>query len=152
MFINYIKKYLSKSDLQEIADVIKAIEKTTLGELRLCVKYKTEWHEKKNTSRELAIKEFYKLGMEKTKHRTGVLIMILFKDKKFEIIADEGINSKVDFQSWETFAKELSGHFSSDAFKDGVINLLKSIGSILAKEFPRGEEKDDELPNDVVIG
>ena len=151
MFINYIKKYLSKSDLQEIADVIKAIEKTTIGELRLCVKYKIEWHEKKNSSRELAIKEFYKLGMEKTKHRTGVLVMILFKYKKFEIIADEGINSKVDFLAWENIATELSGHFSKDNFKDGIINLLNSIGSILAREFPRNEEDIDELPNDVVI-
>ena len=152
MFINYLKKYLSKSDLREITDVIKNIEKNTSGELRLCIKYKSEWHEKKLLSRDIAIREFHKLGMQNTKNKTGVLVLILFKDRKFEIIADEGINSQVQQDTWENIAKELSGHFTESNFKAGIINLLTNIGLLLAEKFPPEKNDINELPDNIVIG
>jgi uncharacterized membrane protein len=151
MFINFIKKYLSKSDLQEISEVIKRIEKNTSGELRLCVKYKTEWHEKNMRPRDIAIREFHKLGMHDTINKTGVLVMILLKDRKFEIIADEGINSKVKPSIWEKIAEELTEHFSKTNFKIGIINLLTTIGGLLAERFPPDKNNINELPDDVVI-
>jgi uncharacterized membrane protein len=152
MFINYLKKYLSKSDLQEITDVIKNIEKNTSGELRLCIKYKAEWHEKKMLLRDIAIREFHKLGMQNTKNKTGVLVLILFKDRKFEIIADEGINNRVQQDTWENIAKELSGHFTQSNFKEGIINLLTNIGLLLAEKFPPEKNDINELPDNIVIG
>lgn len=152
MLGNYIKKYLSKSDLLEITDTIKNIEKTTSGELRLCIKYKVEWHERKISVRNLALKEFHKLGMQNTINKTGVLIMIFLKDKKFEIVADEGINSKVAVNTWDDITVESSTHFSNSNFKDGIINLLHKIGSILAMEFPYIKSDMNELPDDIIIG
>jgi uncharacterized membrane protein len=151
MFINYIKKYLSKSDLKEITEVIKTIEKQTSGELRLCIKYKTEWHEKKMLPRNIAIGEFHKLGMHNTKNKTGVLVMILLKDQKFEIVADVGINNKVQPDIWEKISEELSGHFSKSNYKIGIINLLTAIGELLAEEFPPDTNNINELPDDVVM-
>ncbi|HEY5122723.1 MAG TPA: TPM domain-containing protein [Ignavibacteria bacterium] len=151
MFKNYIKKYLSKEDLKDITDKIKNIELTTSGELRLCLKYKTEWHEKKIRTRDLAIREFHKLGMQNTKEHTGILVMILLKDKKFEIIADKGINSRVEKNTWDNIADELSNHFSAFKFKSGILNLLDKVGSLLAKEFPKKKDDVNELPDDIVI-
>jgi uncharacterized membrane protein len=151
MFKNYIQKYLSKEDLKDITDKIKNIELNTSGELRLCLKYKTEWHEKKIRTRDLAIREFHKLGMQNTKEHTGILVMILLKDKKFEIIADKGINSRVEKNTWDNIAGELSNHFSAFKFKSGILNLLDKVGSLLAKEFPKKKDDVNELPDDIVI-
>jgi uncharacterized membrane protein len=151
MFKNYIQKYLSKEDLKDITDKIKNIELNTSGGLRLCLKYKTEWHEKKMRTRDLAIREFHKLGMQNTKEYTGILIMIFLKDKKFEIIADKGINSRVEKNTWDNIAGELTNHFSAFKFKSGILNLLDKVGSLLAKEFPKKKDDVNELPDDIVI-
>lgn len=149
--INYIKKYLSEEDKKAISECIKEIEKITSGEIRLCIKYKQKWSEKKYSAKELAIREFHKLGMHITKNKTGVLLFILFKDRKFEIVADEGINSKVEQKVWNKIAKEMSNHFSLSNFKEGIIHTLNAVGDLLAKEFPPEKDNADELSNEVVI-
>ena len=101
MAFNYIKKYLSKEDLEELKTEVGKIESVSSGEIRLCFKQKRGLHERKLSFRELALKEFYRLEMQKTIDKTGVLIMILFEEKKFEIIADEGINSKIHQDIWD---------------------------------------------------
>ena len=101
MTINYIKKYLSNDDLYELKDEIEKIESKTSGEIRFCLKLKRSYSEKKLKHKELAVKEFIKLGMNKTIDHTGVLIFVLFKDKVFEIIADEGINDKINQDKWD---------------------------------------------------
>jgi len=149
--INYLKKYLSKEDKKELSGCISDIEKRTSGEIRLCVKYKKEWHERKYSARELALKEFHKLEMQNTKLRTGVLLLILFKDRKFEIVADEGINSRVEQKIWEDIASEMSNRFSVSNFKEGIIFTLKAIGNLMEKEFPPVKDDTDELPNEVIF-
>ena len=149
--INYIKKYLSEEDKKAISECIKEIEKKTSGEIRLCIKYKQKWSEKKYSAKELAIREFHILGMHITKNKTGVLLFILLKDRKFEIVADEGINSKVEQKIWIEIAKEMSSHFSLSNFKEGIIHTLNAAGDLLAKEFPPEKDNVDELSNEVVI-
>jgi uncharacterized membrane protein len=151
MTINYIKKYLSKTDLEEIKNEIGKIESGTSGEIRLCFKLKRGFHERKLTCRELAIKEFFKLGMQETSDKTGVLIFILFKEKKFEIVADEGINSKINPETWDLITSHLNTEFSQGNFKTGIIKCLYEIKNVLCKEFPIKPDDKNELPNDIVI-
>lgn len=151
MTINYIKKFLSKADLDELKDEIGKIESCTSGEIRLCFKLKRGFHERKLSCKELAIKEFYRLGMQKTLDKTGVLIFILFKERKFEIVADEGINSKINTEKWKLITSHLKTEFSSGNYKAGIIKCLNEIKNILVKEFPIKPEDKNELPNDIII-
>jgi uncharacterized membrane protein len=151
MTINYIKKYLSKEDLDELKNEISEIESCSSGEIRLCFKLKRGLHERKLNFKELAIKEFHKLGMQKTVDKTGILIFILFKEKKFEIIADEGINSKISIKTWEIITSHLKNEFSHSNYKAGLWKCLNEIKKILVKEFPVKPEDKNELPNDIVI-
>jgi|WetSurMetagenome_2_1015567.scaffolds.fasta_scaffold111550_2 uncharacterized membrane protein len=151
MAINYIKKYLSKTDLEELKNEIGKIESCTSGEIRLCFKLKRGFHERKLTCRELAIKEFYKLEMQKTLDKTGVLIFVLFKERKFEIVADEGINSKINQKTWELITSHLKTEFAQGNFKTGFIKCLNEIKNILIKEFPIKAGDKNELPDDIVI-
>ncbi|MBI5404343.1 MAG: TPM domain-containing protein [Ignavibacteriae bacterium] len=151
MAINYIRKFLSGQDLDEIKNEIGKIEESTSGEIRLCFKLKRGFHERKLSSRDSAMKEFYKLGMDRTEDKTGVLIYILFGERKFEIVADEGINSKIRQETWDVIISHLTSEFSQGNFKTGLMKCLGEIKNVLIAEFPAKFKNENELSNDIVI-
>jgi len=148
---NLVKQMFTKEDLAAIASAIGEAEKTTAGEIRVSIRQKRKWREKKRTIEEIARQEFHVLGMTKTKDRTGILIFLLLEDKKFFILADEGIHTKVKDGIWDTIANEMSSHFSQKKFQRGIIYGVQSVGTELAKYFPRKYDDTDELPNDVRV-
>lgn len=151
MKINYIKKYLSNDDLDSIKNHISEIEKFTSGEIRICFRLKSAWSERKLTPRDIAIKEFHLLGMHNTKDKTGVLLLILFEDRKFEIVADEGINQKISEEKWYVITNHLTSEFKNGYYKDGIIKALNEIKEVLHLEFPKNDDDTNELSNDIVI-
>ena len=146
-----IEKYFSDADLKEIANSINAIESVTSGELRLCVHIKKSFFDRKKSPREIALNTFLKMGMHKTKHRTGVLIYILLDERKFEIVADEGINKMIAEHEWNEIQQSLINEFRESHYLKGVQNSIKLIGEKLKTHFPREENDINELSNDVLI-
>ena len=148
---NLVKQLFVKEDLDAIAAAIGEAEKTTAGEIRVSIRQRRKWREKHWTIEELARYEFHLLGMTKTKDRTGILIYLLLEDKKFFILADEGIHAKVEDGTWDRVAREMSDHFSQKNFRKGILHGIASVGSELATFFPRKSDDTNELPNDVHI-
>ena len=148
---NLVKHMFTKEDLAAIALAVSEAEKTTAGEIRVSIRQKRKWREKKRTIEEIARQEFHVLGMTKTKDRTGILIFLLLEDKKFFILADDGIHTKVKDGSWDKIAGEMSDHFSQKNFRLGILHGVKSVGAELAKYFPRKYDDTNELPNDVRV-
>ena len=146
-----IDKYFTKEDLTKISDAIKDNEKKTSGEIRVSVSEKRPVLSKKKSLHDLAVKEFVSLKMHKTKDKTGILIYMLLEEKKFYILADSGINEKVDQQIWDEVRDRLQDSFKKGAFCDGVINTITKIGDILGKHFPIKPDDTNELPNEVVV-
>lgn len=148
---NYIKNYLSDSELDDIVKKISQAESKTSGEIRLSIKTKRGYRENGISPRELAIAEFYNLEMHKTKDKTGVLFFILFDEHKFEIIADEGINSKIEDSEWKTFSEKISDLFRQEKYSEGIKFVIDRIGERLADEFPIQRDDKNELSNEVII-
>jgi uncharacterized membrane protein len=148
---NLVRNMFTKDDLAAIATAIGEAEKTTAGEIRVSIRQKRKWREKKRTIEELARQEFLGLGMIKTKDRTGILIFLLLEDKKFYILADDGIHAKVKDGTWDRIAKEMSEHFSKKNFRSGILHGVASVGSELSDFFPRKSNDTNELPNDVHV-
>jgi uncharacterized membrane protein len=98
----FIKKILSKKELTDLSAVITKAEKNTSGEIRVVVRHRRYLKERKLSLHDLALGEFCRLGMEKTRDKTGVLIFLLISERKFHIVADEGINTKVTEGTWDT--------------------------------------------------
>ena len=146
---NLVKKMFTKEDLAEIALAITTAEKTTAGEIRVSIRQKRKWREKKRSIEEMARQEFHALGMTKTKDRTGIMIFLLLEDKKIFILADEGIHTKVKDGTWSAIANEMSDHFAAKNFRRGIIHGVTSVGAELSKMFPRKLDNTNELPNDV---
>jgi uncharacterized membrane protein len=148
---NLVKQMFTKEDLAAIASAIGKAEKTTAGEIRVSIRQRRKWREKKRTIEELARNEFRLLGMTKTKDRTGILIFLLLEDRKFFILADDGIHAKVENGTWNKIANEMSDHFSQKNFRLGIIHGVQSVGKELSKFFPRKSDDRNELPDDVHV-
>jgi len=149
---NFIKQYLSDESLDKIAESISEIEKKTSGELRVCIKKKRGLLEKSKSVRDLASREFINLKMHKTRDRSGVLLFIIFTERKFEIIADVGINEKISASHWVEISAIMKTHFTNEEYFEGIQFALGRIGEVLIREFKIKDDDSNELSNEVMIG
>ena len=144
------KPYFSKDDLKTLSAAIAEAEKKTSGQIRVVVRHGKHWNEKRLSLHQLALKEFHRLGMQHTRNRTGVLLLLLFSERKFHIIADEGIHKKVDDGTWGRIAEVISAHFKEGRYVQGITDAVTAVGTELAKHFPHSAGDTNELPTDVV--
>lgn len=149
----WIYNYFSDDELNEIQSALDAVERVTIGEIVLSVRSKRSFIEKLYTPHELAWKDFNRLGVANTKERTGVLIFILFEEKYYDIIADEGLYSKISNDVWNELEEKLKSMFKENNYAGGILSLIEKMGEILKNEFPSraGADNDDEIKNEVVI-
>lgn len=142
---------LTPDERKKIAETIAGVERKTNGEIRVSIRKRRAWNERKLTLHRFALKNFYDLGMEKTRHKTGVLLFISMSERAFQIIADEGIHKRVSDHYWDDLAAAMSAHFKEKRFCDGICEAINEIGKKLEQDFPRGASDTNELPNDVSI-
>ncbi len=145
-----IYTYLSDDELLRISNAIKEAEKTTAGEIRVSIKEKKSIFQSSSIY-ELAKKEFYKLGIDKTRDKTGILIFILLEKKQFYILADAGINEIVPQNTWDEIKNEMEKKFKEGNFCKGIIHGINKVGSLLSNHFPIKPDDTNELSNKVVL-
>lgn len=148
---HFIHKILSEVELEKISEEIKRQELRTSGELKVSIKKGRNFFEKKKTIRELAIREFHRLGMTNTRERSGILFFLLLKDREFYILPDVGISEKLPQSFWDELAKETEKSFREKEFFAGIIKVLRKCGDVLAEHFPRKQDDIDELSNKVEL-
>ncbi|MBC8173646.1 MAG: TPM domain-containing protein, partial [Chitinophagales bacterium] len=96
-----------------------------------------------------AIKVFYKIHLQKTDLRNGVLIYLAVKDKKFAIIADEGINNKVPANFWDDIKEDMQTAFSNGKFLEGLLHGIHQAGDQLKIHFPISGGDRNEISDDI---
>lgn len=146
-----VKDIFTKDELKKISEKITEIEKRTSGEVRVSIREKRSLMEKKLTLFDMALREFYRLGMDKTRDQTGVLVYILLSEKQLQIIADKGINEKVENETWQKIADKIAERFKEGKYLDGVIEGLDEIEKILVQHFPIKPDDRNELSNEVEV-
>ncbi len=145
------KNILTKEEMSQIAAAIADVEKQTVGEIRVSLRRSRSFKERNMSIYDLAVKNFYELGMERTKEKTGVLIYLLLSDKKFQIIGDEGINMKVSKEFWDIIAMKVAEYFRNNKFVEGLKYAIEQVGTVLKREFPMKAGDTNELSNDVAV-
>jgi len=143
--------YFSDDDFLRISEKIKETEKSTSGEICVSIKEKKSFLQKRKNIRELAVREFARLGIKKTQDATGVLILVLLKEREFYIWADEGINKKVPENTWDKLKEEIQSMFKKGAFCNGILHGIENIGRILSVHFPIKEGDVNEISNKVIL-
>ena len=94
-----------------------------------------------------AMRQFFAQGLDKTEHRTGVLIFASAAERYAEIVADSGIHDKVDPKVWDDAVAALVSAIKADRPADGFVAAIERCGAVLATHFPPGALKRDELPD-----
>ena len=96
---------------------------------------------------------FYKLKMNETKYRTGVLIYMACKDRKIAILGDAGINQKVAINFWDEVINTCLEEFKKEKYFDGLIYVLDEVAQILQRNFPSDSASNfNEISNDISYG
>ena len=148
---DWIHNYLTPEELEKIKSETEKVEQTTSGQIRLSVREKRRFWEKLYKPHELAIKDFEKLGIANTKHKTGVLIFIIFDEHYYDILADEGINEKINDHVWMSIEEKIKEEFPKESYVNGILHTIDKVGEILKQEFPHTIEDTDELPDEVIV-
>lgn len=100
--------------------------------------------------RRAALQQFLAHGLQDTEHRTGVLIFAALSDHQVEVVADQGIHSRVDADVWVEAVADLTRALRQSRPADGFEAAIGRVGSVLAEHFPPGVANRDELPNRLV--
>ncbi len=106
---------------------------------------------KHDAARALAIRQFLAHGLHTTELRTGVLIFVSLAERHAEIIADEGIATKVDAMIWKNAMDRLTSAIRGGRLADGLVAAVSETGAVLAQHFPPRPGDRNELPDDLVL-
>ena len=115
------KDFLAKLDQQQIIEAIENAERMTSGEIRVHIQPKA-----RGDIWVVAQRTFERLGMTKTDLRNGVLLFIACEEQRFVILGDKGIN-------------------------EGIVEAIHSAGEELRHDFPRSEQDQNELTNEISV-
>ncbi|MGB9192747.1 MAG: TPM domain-containing protein, partial [Azonexus sp.] len=66
----------------------------------------------------------------------GVLIYLLLADRDVEIVADRGIDAKVDAEEWEKICRMMETDFKQGKFEDGLLSGILAVTQHLIQHFP----------------
>ncbi|MFA6598343.1 MAG: TPM domain-containing protein [Ignavibacteriaceae bacterium] len=147
----FLHGFLSDDELHQIALKIKEKESSTAGEIAVSVKEKKPLLHRSKSVLELAVSEFKRLGIKKTRDHTGILIFILLKEREFYILADSAIHEKVADNTWELVKNKMEAKFREKKFCEGILNAVDEVGTILSEHFPRKTDDTNELSDEVNI-
>lgn len=146
MFGLFTKKI--KLDLEEekaIVASIRAVEKHCTAEIQVHLASRI----KKGIEQDAKI-VFKKLKLFKTEHRNGVLIYVIPPLKKFIVLGDIGIHSKVKQDFWEEVTAEMSISFKESDITTGIIKGIELAGKKLIEYFPAtGKSNPNELSDEI---
>jgi len=94
---------------------------------------------------------FFEKGLYKTKKNTGVLFFLSLLERKVWVLADKGIYEKMDQETLNRFAHEVSRGIKEGRACEALSQAIQEIGELLSRYFPITPDDTDELPNAVLI-
>jgi uncharacterized membrane protein len=101
--------------------------------------------------RERALEVFGLLRVWDTEENAGVLIYLLLADRDVEIVADRGIDRRVDAADWGAICRRMETAFADARYVEGVVAGIAEISELLARHFPRTGAGANELSDKPVV-
>jgi len=142
-----MKDFITEADKKSIVDAIKEAELNTSGEIRVHIESSC-----KGDVLDRAAYLFKKLQMHKTEQRNGVLFYLAYKDHKFAILGDGGINQKVPDNFWDRIKEKMAEKFREGKFAEGLAEGIKESGEQLKTHFPYQSDDVNELSDEISFG
>lgn len=99
---------------------------------------------------ENAVKQFLARNIHLTEARTGVLIFVSLAERYAEVVADSGINAKVEQARWNTIVAGLTAAAGEQQLTEGFVGAVDSVGELLSAHFPWQAGDKNELDDHLV--
>jgi uncharacterized membrane protein len=126
---------------------IAASEERHRGEIRFVVEAELTtaqlWRDL--SSRERAREVFALQGVWNTAENNGVLIYVLLADRRVEIVADRGIDARVQPSDWEAVCRMMEQEFRESRYEAGALAGIDAVSELLARHFPGAGKRPNEL-------
>ena len=140
-----MKPILTDEEELLLITAIREQENRTSAEIRVCLTYKLLWRPER-----YAWKVFERAGMQATRQRNGVIIVMMPRMKKVIVLGDTGVNALVPPDFWketvDAMIYELHQSDALTALREG----LRRLGDTLASHWPRTPSDVNELPDELL--
>lgn len=148
-----VRRYFSPGALAAVRAAIADAERLHGGEIRVAIEASLAPFTvmRGMTARERALEVFSELHVWDTQDNNGVLVYVLLADRAIEIIADRGIHGRAGDAAWERIARALQQAFAAGRGEAGLIECVAAVSCELARHFPSGVSRPNELPDDVKL-
>jgi putative membrane protein len=93
---------------------------------------------------------FWESGVAHTKDGTGILIFISVLEHRVELLADSGIAAKVEPERWQKIVNEVIEGIKQKNLAAKLCEAVHDCGDLLAKDFPRLQNDQNELSDNIV--
>lgn len=137
--------------LQRIAQAIAASEARHKGEICFAVESALPLRAVLAGAhpRQRALDAFAQLRVWDTDANTGVLIYLLLADRDIEIVADRGLDGRIDAAQWEAACQSIEAHMRQDKPEAAVLAGVAAVDALLAEHAPRGADSvpPNQLPD-----
>lgn len=140
-------KLFTPDEEARIVEAIRQAELKTSGEIRVHIEKRLE-----KSAMEDAKQAFHRLGMDQTKERNGVLILLAPIERTFAIIGDKGIDEHVSAGFWDAERDLIAHYFREGKHCEGLVLAIGQIGDRLQEFFPRAADDSNELSNEISYG
>lgn len=137
-------EFFTKEQQEQIRDAIKRAEEETSGEIRVHIETRF-----RGSVLDRASWIFKRIGMHTTENRNGVLFYLAVKNRKFAIIGDIGINTRVPSDFWDKTKEVVAGHFKKGNFTGGLVEGILMAGNKLKENFPFKKDDLNELSDEI---
>jgi uncharacterized membrane protein len=144
------RAFLRRLDTSAVERAIARAEARSSGEIRVSIAGLFL-----GSGRGLAERAFRRLGMQATRDRNGVLLLIAPARRQVVVLGDEAIHGLVGEAFWAQIAARVGAHFRDHRFTEGVVEAIDAIGDALERHFPasaRAGDNPNELPDTIDTG
>ena len=158
-----VRRSLPPDMLARLAARVSASEHRHTGEIRFCIEaslplsylWRHLWHGTavQELTRQRATMQFGRMRVWDTENNNGVLIYLLFAERKIELLADRGVNAVVHKEQWLSMVQHMVRAFATGQFEDGLTQALEEVTAPLVQHFPTnpGRPNPNELPDQPAV-
>jgi len=100
---------------------------------------------------ERAMQHYMQSGISYTRDRTGILIFVSYLEKRVVLLADTGINEKIEQHEWQKIVDHIIAGIKDEQLTRNLVDAIEDCGKLLQKHFPIKDDDTNELDNDIEI-
>jgi len=141
----HMRHFLNADEEQVVVEAIRVAESRTSAEIRVCVSYRM-WVRIETYARRV----FRRLGMDATREHNGVLILMLPRLRKFQIVGDSGVTAEMNPDLWKNVAQVMEEKLREGEPAEALVSGIRMLGDALSACWPAGDANPNELSDEIV--